>query len=52
MGLLLLIIVLVLLFGGGGHYYNSGAYRTGGYSIAGILIVSQGVVYEPADLIE
>jgi hypothetical protein len=30
---------LVILFGGGGHVYNRGAYRTGGFGIAGVLVV-------------
>jgi hypothetical protein len=39
MTLLIIIIVLVILFGGGGHFYNGGAYRAGGFGIAGVLIV-------------
>jgi hypothetical protein len=39
MTLLIIIVFLILLFGGGGHYYNRGSYRTGGFGIAGILIV-------------
>jgi hypothetical protein len=39
MTLLIIIVFLILLFGSGGHYYNRGSYRTGGFGIAGILIV-------------
>jgi hypothetical protein len=39
MTLLLIIIVLIILFGGGGHYYNRGSYRTGGFGIAGLLVI-------------